>query len=100
VTVASGGREIVLEAGASWSSGPAVAPDPAASAVSLDALPRAEASAVSAPRAGVPTSTLSVENELFRQALLARKSGNPARAISLLDQLLAKYPGSPLAAEA
>lgn len=43
---------------------------------------------------------LAAQNRLFAAAVAARQGGNDARAVSLLDQLLAKHPDSPLAPEA
>jgi ferric-dicitrate binding protein FerR (iron transport regulator) len=40
------------------------------------------------------------QNRLFSAAVAARKSGNDARALGLLDQLLSRYPNGPLAPEA
>jgi len=65
------------------------APGPSAS--DLPAAPRAT---VSEP------STLSEQNRLFLQAVRARRSGDPARAIELLSELIAHYPNTPLLGEA
>ena len=46
------------------------------------------------------TTTLSEENRLLRAALSARNGGSPARCVSLLSELLAKFPSSPLRQEA
>lgn len=92
VSVASGGREIFLSPGADWSSAPAEA----ASESTGDA-GRAERSALREERDGRGRrSTLREENELFRAALAARRAGDAGRAIELVDDLLRRYPGSPL----
>ncbi|HEY3234485.1 MAG TPA: tetratricopeptide repeat protein [Polyangiaceae bacterium] len=57
-------------------------------------------------RAGAPapssaaTSTLALENQLFSQAMLARRQRREDAALELLRELLAKYPRSVLAQEA
>jgi hypothetical protein len=50
--------------------------------------------------APAPSSTLAVENALFAEALKLRREGQGARALVLLDELLDRYPGSPLAESA
>jgi hypothetical protein len=44
--------------------------------------------------------TLGEESRLLQEALAAERTGQPARAQSLLNQLLARYPSSPLVPEA
>lgn len=44
--------------------------------------------------------TLAEESRLLQEALAAERTGQPDRAQSLLNQLLARYPSSPLAPEA
>jgi len=44
--------------------------------------------------------TLGDERRLLQDALAAERTGQPERAQSLLNQLLARYPSSPLAPEA
>jgi ferric-dicitrate binding protein FerR (iron transport regulator) len=48
---------------------------------------------------GVPSieSTLRAQNNLFAQAVAAKRRGNTPGALALLDRFLAKYPTSPLA---
>ncbi len=102
VSVASGGREVFLDPGANWSSAAASpVPTPAAAApepAPPGAAPGADSGTPHATAAR--RSTLADQNELFRAALDARRRGDPRRAVDLVDRLLAKYPGSPLAAEA
>jgi len=45
-------------------------------------------------------STLAEQNALFTAAVKARRSGEPGKAMGLLDQLLSRYPRSPLADQA
>jgi hypothetical protein len=96
VSVANGGREVFLEPGGRWSSSSSPAPAPAPSAASTpSAVP------TPAPRPIPPAkSSLAVESDLFRSAVSARHAGDARQAIRILDQLLASYPASPLAAEA
>ncbi|HVU03563.1 MAG TPA: FecR family protein [Polyangiaceae bacterium] len=97
VSVASGGREVFLAPGASWSSSAAVpeAPAPTTEEAATRA-PSAERVREAAPR----KSTLSDENELFKSALAARRNGRPAETVALVNALLTRFPRSPLVAEA
>jgi type III secretory pathway lipoprotein EscJ len=57
------------------------------------------ASAVSASAPEPPpsaTSTLAAENALLADALRLRREHHPERALARLDELLARYPSSPL----
>jgi len=95
VSVTSEGHEIMLGPGANWSSSSVTSALPVA--------PRdgpSPAGAGAGPPAPKPRSTLVRENALFRSAIAARRAGKPDRAVELIDQLLAKYPGTPLAAAA
>jgi len=115
VAVMHGDEQYELGPGASWppaaasvTTAPPADPAPAAdaSAVPSGDLPAPPASAHShdTPRTDTTgrtsSSTLAKENELFAGAVRARQAGDDARAIKLLDQLLALYPRSPLAAAA
>ncbi len=107
VRVSSRGADTTLGAGDAWTSRPATAPAPATSAAPVaPAPPRPSAAPVapapaSPPRvAAAPGSTLAQQNRLFQQAMAARRAGDDRRAIALLDQLLARYPGSPLEQDA
>ena len=66
----------------------------AADTAALRALPPAPAKGTAA------ASNLAEQNWLFQQAMQARRAGDDARALSLLDQLLSRYPGTLLAQEA
>ncbi len=46
------------------------------------------------------TSSLAEQNRLFQAAMDARRRGDDARALALLNQLLGRYPGSPLEQDA
>jgi hypothetical protein len=48
------------------------------------------------PSAPAQASTLTVQNQLFEQALAARRRGDHATAIGRLDELLARFPQGPL----
>jgi hypothetical protein len=45
-------------------------------------------------------SSIAQQNELFAEATAARQQGDSARAVSSFEQLIARYPGSPLAESA
>jgi len=47
-----------------------------------------------------PVSDLAAQNDLFDRAMTAKRRGDRATATKLLDQLLTKYPASPLAEQA
>jgi len=121
VQVDSHGSRKLLGAGASWSSAPSAAaktePAPAEPAADEKVRDRATAPAKSAgagkqhapavKTAGgtkLPNvsnaSSLSEQNKLFQAAMDARRRGDNARALALLNQLLARYPGSPLEQDA
>ncbi len=94
VSVASDGHEVFLRPGARWSSvaAPAQLAEPDAGAPFVPALTHRTGS--------TRRSTLGSENELFRAAIAARRGGDPARAIALVDELLSEYPTSPLSGQA
>lgn len=106
VSVESDGREIVLGPGSSWSSAAGenavtANPETAASAgVPASSSSDAVIPAPAVTRPGVARSTLARENALFRAAIEARQSGDAARAIRLLDQLIVQFPDTPLAGAA
>jgi TolA-binding protein len=58
------------------------------------------ASALPGPSAAEPTSQLAAQNSLFQEAITARQRGDEKDAIRWFDELLTKYPDSPLAREA
>ena len=116
VLVQSHGSSATLVGGAHWSSyrrpdsvkpaRPAsVAPVASAhgvpgSGVQKKAAPSVKsAGAIEAPHA-VAVSSLAEQNRLFQAAMGARQSGDDRRALALLDQLISRYPGSPLEQDA
>jgi hypothetical protein len=50
-----------------------------------------------APSSSVPGSTLAAENALLADAMRLRREGRPDPAMARLDELLARFPASPLA---
>jgi len=109
--IAHDGEERWLDAGDRWRSSERAVKEAAAA----DAEPAAEDTASpdeasrarrtapgrgSEPAAAASQSTLPEQNRLYRQALDARNAGDDARAVTLLDALIARYPGSPLRQEA
>jgi ferric-dicitrate binding protein FerR (iron transport regulator) len=91
VAVRHGGTEARVAAGEAWPSGCAAA---------LTAIPDAPAPSsgpsASTPAAAASTSVLAAQNDLFAQAIAARRRGDAANALSILDRLLARYPRGPL----
>ncbi|NUO49140.1 MAG: FecR domain-containing protein [Polyangiaceae bacterium] len=99
VSVHHQGGEAVLGAGESWSSAEQRAPAPVSASASPPVPAIASASAVTVPTSKPseqPTSTLTEENALFEKAMAARKAGNDAEVVRLLDAHRRKYPTSPL----
>lgn len=109
------GHELFLTPGQSWSSRPTraavekpVAGEPAAPAApAVNATPPLPATG---PHAAVPAkpaasgettaSALAAQNKLYATALAARDRGDDRASLGYLNQLLARYPSSPLAPEA
>jgi hypothetical protein len=111
VLVENASGQTRLKAPSSWSSAPPVVeapgsartPDLATSAPTPAPAPSAsETRATTRPASGkaAPTATLDVESQLLRQGLAAERQGRPAEAISVLTQLIAEHPHSPLAPDA
>jgi hypothetical protein len=115
VSVQYAGTETFVSAGESWPSSTAEAPqqaEPAGAAradtpreapsasgsKSTPSGTRAISSSSAAPEALTPAA-LAEQNRMFSEAVAARRSGNDARAIALLEELLAKYPRTPLVPE-
>jgi ferric-dicitrate binding protein FerR (iron transport regulator) len=99
------GGETALNAGDSWGCGASVSAEGSANPV--PAATPAKGTDVSdrhsVPRSGArraEPSTLGEESRLLQEALAAERVGQPERAQGLLNQLLARYPKSPLAPEA
>lgn len=89
VVVRSNGREDRVEAGGSWPSTCAKSPASATTSSSHPTAPLTTAAALSA-------SSLSAQNDLFADAMTAKRSGDKGRAIGTLDDLVTKYPHGPL----
>jgi hypothetical protein len=89
VVVRHGGVEKRVAAGEQWPS---------------DCIPPVEISAPvpsAAPAtAGSVASTLGEQNDLFAEAIVAKRSGESLLALSIFDRFLATYPASPLAQSA
>lgn len=112
VSVDSEGQTVFLTAGSSWSSvAPSgrqatspQAPTPAAPTASSTppAGPSASVARRTPPTSEPRPSDLSAENRLFAAAIAAKQAGDTQKALQLIDQLLSRYPSSPLrgAAEA
>jgi hypothetical protein len=90
VAVRRAGSEVRVRPGEQW---PADCDQSAIPLVPASALPRA----ASAPAASVRhESALGEQNALFAAAVAARRRGDTGGAIAALDQLLSRYPSSPL----
>jgi len=95
VVVRHAGSEARVAAGEQWPESCAVASQ--AVAASAAATPPPVAHTAPAASSG---STLSEQNDLFAQAMAAKRRGDEAAALSGFDRLLARYPRSPLAENA
>jgi hypothetical protein len=119
VSVAAGGREVYLTAGMEWSSSStesaphaALGEPPKEAPVAAGGTPiqpaggtRAAPSHRSHPQAHTAAhddsaSTLGEENRLLALAIAAAKGGNYGDAVDTLDDLLRRFPTSPVAPEA
>lgn len=105
VVVRHAGREIPLGPGEQWTSlePPLEVPEPATSAdpqMPTDSEIPTPAPSGEGPARPSKTSQLSEQNRAFQSAMVAKRAGNDAAVVRILSQLLAKYPKSPLAAEA
>lgn len=85
VAVYAGGKEQFLTAGAVWV-------DPEGPAVANESTPSAGPHEVTHEG----SSSLAVENGLLSEAMSLRHAHQAERSVALLDDLIAKYPGSPL----
>jgi hypothetical protein len=106
VTVrASGSPEERIEAGAVWPAecpphAPLMAAQPAAIAVARPHRAPAPPAAARAPAPAPAHSTLGAENDLFAAAARAARAGDAPAALRALDELVTRYPASPLRAPA
>jgi ferric-dicitrate binding protein FerR (iron transport regulator) len=98
----NGGPDEVIRKGAHWPAGCSVLEAPSSAQIS----PRHErptpARHASPPArtAEPPASTLAEENDLFSSAVRAARAGDRAAALTTLDELIRRYPSSPLRAAA
>jgi len=95
VVVRHAGAESRVEAGERWPS--ACADESADLELSVDALPRSRPAAK--PFAGhraSPMSALAEQNDLFAQAMAAKRHGDAQGAVSAFDRLVTKYPACAL----
>ena len=97
------GPDEVIRTGAHWPAGCAVVGAPVPAQTSPHHT-RSSTSPRPAGRAGEgdepPASTLAEENNLFSRAARAARAGDRAAALSTLDELIRRYPSSPLRAAA
>jgi ferric-dicitrate binding protein FerR (iron transport regulator) len=95
VVVRHGGVESRVEAGSAWPAGCAASP-PAQGAAAMDG--QSSTSGARPVRAVTrrPSSDLADQNDLFAQGTRAWRRGDGAVAVAAFDQLLARYPTSPL----
>ncbi len=96
VEVVHAGGSARLAAGARWSS--AEGGPPAQGRPSV--LPSSPRPLVVAPSSASPESSLSQQNALYQSAMEAKRQGRDALVVEKLDQLLRRWPDSPLASEA
>jgi hypothetical protein len=92
VVVRHAGIESSVEAGQQWPSGCAQA------AVATRAA--SGASAAHGSGSAAPASSLAEQNDLFADAMAAKRRGDPGEALAEFDRFLARYPASPLAESA
>ena len=90
VVVRHAGVESRVEAGQQWPSGCA---QPAVAA-------RASSSATHGPAAPAPASSLGEQNDMFSDAMAAKRRGDTGEALADFDRFLARYPASQLAESA
>jgi ferric-dicitrate binding protein FerR (iron transport regulator) len=105
VSVQSGGHVTVLTAGMDWASPvdvPAVAPPAVAPTSAAAPSHRPARTSSRAPETAPPPrdSSLGEENRLLASAMAAERGADHAGALRSLDELLRRFPGSPLAQEA
>jgi ferric-dicitrate binding protein FerR (iron transport regulator) len=91
VVVRQGGQESRIEAGQQW---------PAGCTPAVGAARPAPAVASHGVAASVPASSLGEQNDLFGEAMSARRRGEAGKAIEAFSRFLARYPASALAESA
>jgi hypothetical protein len=105
VTIRSGTTEAAVHPGESWPPGcaPAIAPANAPSSPDRAAASTLSSSSAVRPSAlgvAAPQSELAAQNDLFDQAMLAKRRGDIRAAIASFDRLLSRYPVCPFAESA
>ncbi len=100
VLVIHGGERRLLELGTTWSSHAGDTPPP-----TIESEPRPDPLRSSSPpakpaRAPSTPPSLAEQNRLFQAFLDARAAGDDARAVRVLDELLTRFPDTPLADQA
>ncbi len=101
VAVQHAGHELVLDAGTEWTSSVANPPVRGAEREPATAFKRLNArKARGAAGATSDPNELANQNRLFSEAMGARDRGDAARAVTLLDNFIVKYPACPLAEDA
>jgi hypothetical protein len=96
VVVRHGGSEARVGAGEQWPAGCG----PASSDASSAAVGGVGPGAAHVPPSPSTASTLGEQNDLFAQAIAAKRRGDAGSAIAEFDRFLARYPNSPLAESA
>lgn len=99
VAVVYATSHVVLRDGDAWASTPTPAVSAPPASTEPDAPPPAPIRPAT-PSSARPPDSLAEQNRLYRSALAARDRGDDARAVRLFDELLSRYPSSPLATDA
>src|SRR5579859_2532145 len=105
VSVHHPGGDVTLKASESWTNARPSEPTNVAAEPTVqegrEAPPKASISSTRKPsEPSAPATTLDEETRLVRSGLAAERSGDLARAASAFDQLLSRFPQSPLAPDA
>ena len=103
VAVRQGGKETLVAAGEQWPSRAADEAEEGKASAPGDRAPPPPSTIASPARSAAgkaAESTLAEQNRIYQGALEARRRGDDARTLAMLDDLLARYPRSPLAQEA
>lgn len=93
VVVRHAGVESRVEAGQQWPSGCTQAPVAARA-------PSGSSSTAHGPASAAPASSLGEQNDMFADAMAAKRRGDTGEALADFDRFLARYPSSPLAESA
>ena len=100
VTVRAGAVETAIHPGESWP--PDCEAHPAAPRETPQSAPARAASATPppVPRSAASTSGLAAQNDMFDEAMLAKRRGDLSGAVAAFDRLLSRFPGCPFAESA